>query len=99
MLKQDSQQLPHSNLLLQLFHAVLSALPRHLTKIHTWVDQALATHTRAGWVKDPQGALTTLILSRIRLWKMRVILLNLKHCHMVEVGLQDPFKHVGKWSI
>ena len=36
--------------------------PDSLTTIHTWAHLVLATHMKAGWVKDPKVALRTLKL-------------------------------------
>ena len=36
--------------------------PDILTTIHSWDHLALASHMKAGWVKDPQVALMTLKL-------------------------------------
>ena len=46
----------------QATYNAVAPFPDSLTTIHTRANQALATHMKAGWVHDPQVALTTLKL-------------------------------------
>ena len=98
MLKQDSEQLPHSKPLLQLFHAVLSSLPRQRNN-HSHLGSLSHSNPHEGRLgqgptrgpNDSYPEYDKIVENESDLAEFETPSLP----HMVEVNLQDPFLTCG----